>query len=81
MKTATTPKGWSVELLGLIGAVVFENGHRRLMWSDGRWSIETYTQDGRWLSAPAPGVPSAETMKDARRVGCEFLREFEEVAA
>lgn len=79
MATPKAPAGWSVELLGMIEAVQFTNGDRRLLWSDGRWYRESRLSTG-WTVAPAPGVPSADTMRDARRVGCEFLHEFEEVA-
>lgn len=77
-RTLTPPTGWSVELLGLIESVAFENDGRRLMWSDGRWFRESRRPDGQWLTMPAPGVPSADSMNDARRIGCEFLHEFEE---
>ena len=71
------PAGWSVELLGLIAAVRFDNGDRQLLWCDGRWSIERRDQRGRAMSVPALSVPRATSMDEARRVGCAWLHEIE----
>lgn len=65
--SAALPTGWRCEQLGLIGAVQFTGpaGHS-LLWCDGAW-----TQGPRGI--PAPGVPVAHSVKEARRAGAAFL--------
>lgn len=64
------PPGWRVELLGLINAVQFTGPGKKLLWSDGQWTIE---QAG--MVIPAPGVGSASTQAEARAAGAAFLNE------
>lgn len=72
--SAALPAGWSVELLGMIEAVKFT--HRDgygLLWCDGRW--QSHASNGRAM--PAPAVPAAQTMTEARRVGAAWIREMD----
>jgi hypothetical protein len=63
------PKGWRVEMLGIIAAVRFTSpAGSDLTWSDGAWTI------GRGsVAMSARGVPAARTMAEARRVGTAWL--------
>lgn len=67
------PKPWVIELLGLAEAVTFTHPDgRSLIWTPEGWMV------GRGRTArPAPGVPAAATMTEARRVGCEWLHKIE----
>jgi hypothetical protein len=70
------PQGWSVEMLGLIESVKFTRsgqGRVSLLWSDGVWMMGM----GQ-AHVSAPGVPSARTMDEARRVGTAWLAEHAE---
>lgn len=74
MTVPKLPQGWSVELLGLIKAVEFSHPERpKLLWCDGEWSAV----HGK-LAVPAPGVPKARTMAEARKAGTEFIIRAEE---
>lgn len=69
--SATLPPGWRVERLGLIGGVEFTHTDGRgLLWCDGHWTV---TRNG--VTAPAPGIPVARTMAQARTAGAAFLSE------
>jgi hypothetical protein len=64
------PPGWSVELLGIANAVTFSHDSGQgLLWCDGRWSM---TSASGW-KVPAPGVPVAHSVKEARKAGTAFL--------
>ncbi len=66
---ARLPKGWTVELQGLAASVIFRGPHgSQLLWTDGEWFVTS----GRH-AMPAPGVPMARTMREARAVGSAFL--------
>lgn len=72
--SALPPKPWRVELVGLTDSVVFRHPDgRSLIWVDGEWWIEF--RKGRMT---ARGVPAATTRSEARSVGAEWLRTFEQ---
>lgn len=65
------PPGVRVEILGLIGAVQFTlSPATQLLWCDGAWSLV-----GNGRPMPAPGVPVASTIKEARAVGTAWITE------
>jgi hypothetical protein len=67
---AKLPQGWSVELLGIINGVKFENtGGSGLLWCDGQWTITAGQHSRR-----AIGLADARTQADARRIGTAFIR-------
>jgi len=74
--TTKLPAGWSVDLHGLSGAVVFTKGRQSLMWCDRSWSLITRTERGEHVMR-ALGVPQALTMKEARQVGTTWIAEME----
>lgn len=65
------PASWRVEIQGLTPAVVFTHPDgRQVLWTpEGWWS----TSAG--VSRPAD-LPSAGTLRDARRVGTEWLHDL-----
>ncbi len=70
--SAKIPRGWRVELLGLINAVKFDNGTRSLLWCDGRWTL---TQNSVTMECRA--IPYAADVKKARQVGAAFIAMIE----
>ncbi len=72
-QTETLPKGWRVELLGIINGVQFEHtdGFRKLLWCDGEWSMIS----GRF-SVPARHMPRAKNQTEARKVGTHALNHW-----
>lgn len=74
MTAAVLPRPWRVELIGLANAVEFSHPDgRRLVWTDGTWWSEY--RRGRHI---ARGIPAADDMKAARRVGTEWLARMEQ---
>lgn len=68
MSTKTKlPKGWRVEMLGLINAVQFVHADRSLLWCDGQWTLTM-----RGVTRPV-SLGYASTQKDARAVGEAFI--------
>lgn len=72
MNATTLPKGWSVELQGLSASVLFTKDRHQIMWCDGRWQMIVTNERGTHVME-ARGIPQASTMKEARRVGTEWL--------
>jgi hypothetical protein len=71
--TTKLPAGWQVENLGLIEAVQFTHVYGRVMlWCDDEWRVGS-THGMR----PAPGIPAAHSMAEARKVGTAFINEVE----
>jgi hypothetical protein len=69
MSAPALPTNWRVENLGLIAAVRFTaRDGRELLWCDGAWRVGSA---GRLR--PAPGLPPAATMRQARQVGIAFI--------
>ena len=69
MAPRTAPAGWTIENLGLIAAVRFRaQDGRELLWCDGEWRAGS-----AGLLRPAPGVPAAASMREARAVGAVFV--------
>lgn len=70
------PEGWRVELLGLAGVVAFYHGLLTLIWCDGEWWQEARgLATGRRVRWRARGLPPAETMAEARKVGTAWIWE------
>lgn len=73
-RTPTLPKGWSVELLGLINAVRFTGPiAAELLWTDSKW----YLTNGTTM-VELHSLGYASTQIEARRIGSEFINKMEE---
>lgn len=63
------PQGWTVELQGLSESVVFTSPAGSFLL----WSPEGWMRGHGTTATPAPGLPQATSMKEARRIGTDFL--------
>lgn len=68
LQASAPPPGWRFEQLGIINTVEFTCPGCKLFWTDGEWFI-----GARGAYRPAPAVPQAGSLREARDIGCSWL--------